>query len=96
MNLYLVQYADVDRVVQVWAEGNNHLDAAAWVLIDKGFDSMLHKQDDTLIIAVCKDSHIAGIYPKGEVREHANRLLGLTPTPTLPEDPTTGADWWKV
>ena len=88
MNLYLVQYADVDSVVQVWAEGNNHLDAAAWVLIDRGFDSM--------IIAVCKDSHIAGIYPKGAVREHADRLLGLTPTPTLPEDPTTGADWWKV
>ena len=81
MNLYLVQYADVDSVVQVWAEGNNHLDAAAWVLIDRGFDSMLH---------------IAGIYPKEAVREHADRLLGLTPTPTLPEDPTTGADWWKV
>ena len=92
MNLYLVQYAENGGMVQIWTESNNHLDAAANVLIDRGFKSMLHKQDNTIITVVCKDSSIAGSYPKGEVREHADRRLGLT---TLPDNPPDEADWWK-
>jgi hypothetical protein len=92
MNLYLVQYADNNTQAQVWAEADSHLDAAASVLIDRGFGSMLHKQDDTLITVVCRDSSIAGNYPKRDVREYADRTLGLT---TLPDNPTTEADWWK-
>lgn len=92
MNLYLVQYAEDSGMVQVWAEAGNHLEAAANVLIDRGFDSMLHKRDDTLITVVCRDSSIAGSYPMQHVREYADRTLGLT---TLPDDPTNEADWWK-
>ena len=92
MNLYLVQYADNNTQAQVWAEADNHLDAATSVLIDRGFDSMLHKQDDTLITVVCRDSSIAGSYPVQHVREHADRTLGLT---TLPDSPPDEADWWK-
>ena len=92
MQLYLVQYADDSSMVQVWTEADSHLDAAASVLIDRGFGSMLHKQDDTLITVVCRDSSIAGSYPAQHVREHANRTLGLA---TLLDSPPDEADWWK-
>jgi len=92
MNLYLVQYTGTDSMTQVWAEADDHLDAATSVLIDRGFDSMLHKQDDALVIVVCRDSCIAGSYPMQHVREHADRILGLT---TLPDSPPDEADWWR-
>ncbi len=95
MNWYLVQYADNNGMVYQWTQADTHLDAAADVLIDRGFDPMLHKQDDTLITVVRKHDYVAGSYPKRDVKVHADRALGLTPTPTLPDDPTNEADWWK-
>ncbi len=95
MNWYLVQYADTSGMVHQWTQAGTHLDAAAAVLIDRGFDPMLHKQGDTLIIVVRKSDYVAGSYTRLEVGVYADRVLGLTPTPTLPDDPTTEADWWK-
>ncbi|MCS5630053.1 MAG: hypothetical protein NZ744_04430 [Pirellulaceae bacterium] len=37
MNNYLVQYADNETMVHQWAWADSHLDAAANVLIDRGF-----------------------------------------------------------
>ena len=95
MEWYLVQYADHKGMVYQWAQASSHLDAAANVLIDRGFDPMLHQQDNASILVVCKDSYIAGSYTRQEVQVYADRLLGFTPMPTIPEDPTNEADWWK-
>jgi hypothetical protein len=95
MNWYLVQYADEDGMVYQWAQADTHLCAAADVLIDRGFNPMLHTNDDTLITVVQRDSYVAGNYTRKEVEVHADRMLELLPMPTSPEDPTTQADWWK-
>ena len=89
MNWYLVQYADTSGMVYQWTQADTHLDAAAAVLIDRGFKPMLHEQDNALITVVCKNSYVAGSYPKRDVRAHADKALGLN---TLPDDP---ADWWR-
>ena len=88
MNWYLVQYADNNGMVYQWAQADTHLDAAADVLIDRGFDPMLHTQDDTLITVVRKNDWVAGNYTRQEVGVHADRALGLM---SLDDDP----DWWK-
>ena len=88
MNWYLVQYADGNGVVYQWACADTHLDAAAAVLIDRGFDKMLHTNDDTTITVVRKDDYVAGNYTKGEVLKYADVSLGLD---TLDDDP----DWWR-
>ena len=88
MNWYLVQYADNDGMVYQWAQADSHLDAAADVLIDRGFDPMLGKQDDTMIIVVRKQDWVAGNYTRQEVSVYADRVLGLMP---LDDNP----DWWK-
>ena len=88
---YLVQYADNNGRVMQWANAQSHLEAAADVLIDKGFDNMKYINDDTMIIVVCRTTYVAGNYSRGEVRQYANRILGLTP-----HDGSDGnADWWK-
>ena len=92
MNDYLVQYATVTSRVHEWTEADSPLDAAANVLIDKGFDPTF-KND--LVIVVCKNNWQAGVYPVSDVRVRADIMLGLTPEPTPPEDPTAEADWWK-
>ena len=89
MNLYLVQYTSNSGMVEIWAQAHNHLDAAASVLIDRGFDSMLHQQSDPTIKVVCRDSCRVGIYPKSHVVQYADGILGLT---CFPDDP---ADSWK-
>jgi len=92
MNDYLVQYATLTTRVYEWTKADNHIDAAVNVLVDKGFDPTF-KND--LVIVVCKNTWQAGVYPLSDVRERADIMLGLTPEPTLPDDPTTEADWWK-
>ena len=95
MQWYLVQYADHKGMVYQWQQASSHLDAAANVLIDRGFDPMLHQQNDASIIVVHKGNYVAGSYTRQEVQVYADRLLGFTPVPTMPEDPTTEADRWK-
>ena len=92
MNDYLVQYATVTSRVHEWTKADSHINAAANVLIDKGFDPTF-KND--LVIVVCKNNWQAGVYPVSDVRVRADTMLGLTPEPTPPEDPTAKADWWK-
>ena len=88
---YLVQYADNNGMVMQWANAPSHLEEAADVLIDMGFDNMKYINDDTMIIVVCRTTYVAGNYSRGEVRQYANRILGLTP-----HDGSDGnADWWK-
>ena len=87
MNWYLVQYADKNGMVYQWAQADTHLDAAAYVLIDRGFDPMLHTNDDTLITVVRRD-YVAGNYTRQEVNAYADTALGLM---HLDDDP----DWWK-
>ena len=94
MRWYLVQYADDKGMVYQWALAASHLCAAADVLIDRGFNRMLHTNDDSFITVVC-DDYVVGNYTRKEVEVHADRVLGLSPMPTLPNDPTTEADWWK-
>ena len=55
MNDYLVQYASVDSMVHEWTKADSHIDAAANVLIDKGFDNLMWKNDDSIIVVVCKN-----------------------------------------
>ena len=88
MNWYLVQYADGNGMVYQWAQSSTHLDAASDVLIDRGFDKMLHTNDDTTITVVRKYDCVAGNYTKGEVLKYADVSLGLD---TLDDDP----DWWR-
>tara|TARA_R110002020_G_scaffold103752_13_gene243162 strand:- start:186 stop:461 length:276 start_codon:yes stop_codon:yes gene_type:complete len=90
MNWYLVQYADSNGMVYQWAQSSSHLDAASDVLIDRGFDKMLHTNDDTMITVVRKDDYVAGNYTRDEVLKCANVSLGLD-TGTLDDDP----DWWR-
>jgi hypothetical protein len=77
MNNYLVQYADNEAVVHQWAWADSPLDAAANVLIDRGFSAMLHQNDETPIIVVCKNNWQAGVYPVSDVRARANNMVGL-------------------
>ena len=77
MNDYLVQYADNDVMVHEWTKADSPLDAAANVLIDRGFSAMLHQNDETLIIVVCKNNWQAGVYPVSDVRARANNMVGL-------------------
>jgi hypothetical protein len=77
MNNYLVQYADNDVMVHEWTKADNPLDAAANVLIDRGFSAMLHQQDKAQIIVVCKNNWQAGVYPVSDVRARANHMVGL-------------------
>ena len=88
MNWYLVQYADGNGMVYQWAQSSTHLDAASDVLIDRGFDKMLHTNDDTRITVVRKHDYVAGNYTKSEVLKCADVSLGLA---THDND----ADWWK-
>ena len=77
MNNYLVQYADNETVVHQWSWADSHIDAAANVLIDRGFSAMLHQNDETLIVVVCKNNWHAGVYPVSDVRARANHMVGL-------------------
>jgi hypothetical protein len=77
MNDFLVQYADNDVMVHEWTKADSPLDAAANVLIDRGFSAMLHQSDETLIIVVCKTNWQAGVYPVSDVRARANHMVGL-------------------
>ena len=88
MNWYLVQYADDNGMVYQWAQSSTHLDAAADVLIDRGFDKMLHTNDDATITVVRKHDYVAGNYTKCEVLKYADVSLGLD---------THGNDdnWWR-
>ena len=89
MDWYLVQYADSDGMVYQWTQSATHLDAASDVMIDRGFDSMLHDDDDdTMITVVRKGDYVAGNYTKREVIKYADVSLGLD---TRGND----EDWWK-
>tara|TARA_Y100000296_G_scaffold84124_1_gene116674 strand:- start:1644 stop:1913 length:270 start_codon:yes stop_codon:yes gene_type:complete len=88
MSWYLVQYADENGMVYQWAQADTHLDAAADVLIDRGFDKMLHTNDDTTITVVRKHDYVAGNYIKSEVLKYADVSLGL-------DTHGNDADWWK-
>jgi hypothetical protein len=79
MTWYLVQYAGDKGMVFQWALAASHLCAAADVLIDRGFNLMLHTNDDSFITVVCKDNYVVGNYTRKEVEVHADRALGLSP-----------------
>ena len=86
MNDYLVQYASTTSRVFEWTTADNHIEAAANVLIDKGFSTTF---ENDVVIVVCKDTWQAGIYSLSDVRQVADGRLGLT---CFPDDP---ADEWK-
>jgi|TARA_R110000823_G_scaffold227322_1_gene354693 hypothetical protein len=89
MNDYLVQYASVDSMVHEWTKADSHMDAAANVLIDKGFDNLMWKDDDSIIVVVCKTNYVAGLYPVSQIKTRANNMVGL------PQNPENNSDWWK-
>jgi len=89
MNDYLVQYASVESMVHEWTKADSHMDAAANVLIDKGFDSLMWKDDDSTIVVVCKNNYVAGLYTVAQVKTRANHMVGL------PQNPENNPDWWK-
>jgi|TARA_R110000744_G_scaffold86062_2_gene168265 hypothetical protein len=89
MNDYLVQYASVDSMVHEWTKADSHIDAAANVLIDKGFDNLMWKNDDSIIVVVCKNNYVAGLYPVSQIKTRANHMVGLPVEINHPDD------WWK-
>ena len=89
MSDYLVQYASVDSMVHEWTKADSHMDAAANVLIDKGFDNLMWKNDDSIIVVVCKTNYVAGLYPVSQIKTRANNMVGL------PQNPENNSDWWK-
>ena len=86
MNDYLVQYASTTSRVFQWTTAENHIEAAANVLIDKGFSTTF---ENDLVLVVCKKTWHAGVYSLADVRTVADGRLGLT---CFPDDP---ADEWK-
>ena len=65
MNDYLVQYASTTSRVFEWTTADNYIEAAANVLIDKGFSTTF---ENDLVIVVCKNTWQAGIYALADVR----------------------------
>jgi len=87
MNWYLVQYGDSSGMVYQWAQADNHLDAAADVLVDRGSSGMVANDapdEYQSIIVVRKDDCIAGSYTMREVESRANCMLGLSDEQWLP------------
>ena len=93
MNDYLVQYATTGSRVYEWTKADNHINAATNVLIDKGFDPTF---ENDLVLVVHKNTWKAGVYSLSEVRQYADRRVGLSNVPDVRTDfPDDPADSWK-